>query len=900
MKKLIFVLILFFSISKTNRSFAQGENNVWAFGDSIGLDFNSGAPTLISTSTLAWESGAAISNLEGKLLFYCGHYQKYKGGSCLWDATHKLMPNGDSLIGNRYTSSTQGVTILPFFDGSNKYYVFVQASRENLWEDKDHYLRYSVVDMDLRGGLGDVIPGLKNIIIDSFISEKLLITKGDGCSVWLINHRTDTNEFHAFKIDYTGIYPTPVISGFPSDKYFSFTFPPEPPYAYANMDIDVNGKRIAFSRYRSPSLIELYDFDKSYGVVSNQRIIDSIFSYWVQFSPDGNKLYSTGPIAQYDLNLLPSLSAVKASRYVLRDTGSFSGMRIGPDNKIYNIVNDNLGSGIIDRYVYRIEFPNLLAPACMIKRYLKLPTSSIGHMGFGPNIIIPPPTDTITSRRDTVICFTPYGTIKADSGYNGYIWNDGTKGRVKTVLTTGKNWVKMRKGCTIYVDTFYHSAKVLDTITNKKDTTICFSRPITIKAASGKGYKWFDNDTNQTKTIISEGVYWVSYFKNECEITIDTLIISDPKKFDSSFSVMDTIVCLAKSITLETNTDYEHFKWYDGSTEITHKISSPGKYWVTHYNNCLIKIDSFIVNEQTNDSSFYKKDSIICFENKILLAAPTAFNNYLWNDGSSSQIKEVSSSGITWVYSFNDDCKIRVDTFNVSFINFSSPLPAIDSICNKDTIILNATTANATYQWQDGSTQSSFNAHKEGKYFVTINVGQCSLTDSVEIFEKELQVSLGEDLKICDGEFVLLEARIDNAYYLWQDGSQNQKLSTTQSGIFWVQVSKENCVAFDTISINVVRCTDCIAIPNAFSPNTDNKNDFFKAIINCPTQEYTLKIFNRYGQEVFSTNNSMDKWDGLFNNRELEVGVYYYFIKVKFDIPNAKEEMYKGDITLIR
>ena len=64
--------------------------------------------------------------------------------------------------------------------------------------------------------------------------------------------------------------------------------------------------------------------------------------------------------------------------------------------------------------------------------------------------------------------------------------------------------------------------------------------------------------------------------------------------------------------------------------------------------------------------------------------------------------------------------------------------------------------------------------------------------------------------------------------------------------------------------------------------------------------EYKLLIFNRFGQSVFQSNDIAMGWNGKFRGLEEEVGVYYYLIKAKFDYPGAPEEIYKGDITLIR
>lgn len=88
-----------------------------------------------------------------------------------------------------------------------------------------------------------------------------------------------------------------------------------------------------------------------------------------------------------------------------------------------------------------------------------------------------------------------------------------------------------------------------------------------------------------------------------------------------------------------------------------------------------------------------------------------------------------------------------------------------------------------------------------------------------------------------------------------------------------------------------------LAIPNSFSPNDDGIND--KLNINLTNLvKYSIRIFNRYGEQIFQTNNIFESWDGTWKGEQLPVGAYFYIItglnldgeKVKFD----------GSITLIR
>ncbi|HTN17879.1 MAG TPA: hypothetical protein VL092_09380, partial [Chitinophagaceae bacterium] len=282
---------------------AQGENNVWAFGDSLGLDFNTGDPVLTGSSMKSYESCATVCDPGGKLLFYQGSADGAKTGF-IWDKTHTVMPNGSGILGNLAGSARQGTCIVPFPDQSGKYYVFTTSTMEEIMAgDTLTYLRYSVVDMNLRGGLGDVDPRYKNIVINtSTSSETITLTKATDCALWLITNSPDTLSFNAYKIGTAGIETTPVVSGFPSPRYKLKK--DAMGFVYSFLEMSPNGRLLAFSRYDYFPLLELYDFDPATGLFSNQRVLDDI-SDPLQFSPEGTKLYTSwGDLLQYDISLL--------------------------------------------------------------------------------------------------------------------------------------------------------------------------------------------------------------------------------------------------------------------------------------------------------------------------------------------------------------------------------------------------------------------------------------------------------------------------------------------------------------------------------------------------------------------------------------------------------------------
>jgi gliding motility-associated-like protein len=751
MKTRIFVIqsfILLLGILTVN---AQKENNVWAFGDALGIDFNSSPSKLIPTKIFAIEGCASVCSEKGELLFYTN-------GLSVWDSTHTIMPNGSGLLGASSYSATQGVVISPVLGFPKKYFIFTLEDFNGV---KSGYLRYSVVDMSLNGGKGDIMPGIKNNLLDTGMSEKMILAP--ACNgLWLITHDIDSPIFYSYKIDNPIAVGRPVISTNPGIIHSGN-------YYVGEMKLSPSQKNIALANWISPvyghkniSKIELFDFDRNTGIVSSPKVIDSSnYAYSVEFSPDNNKLYVClfdSFIHQYDLSLLPSLGMVHASKFRLLGD-EFSSLRLGPDDKIY--VNRHNYYGQISR----INDPNLLGPSCNIEIDVPLLANSCTktYKIFGNKTIRPiPGSDTlITSLKDTTICYGDNYTYSGDNQYSDFLWHDGKKEIKRTFDLAGLYHVSYNKGCTRYIDSIMISTK--------------------------------------------------------------------EKKFFES--LIDTTFCFRESF-----------------------LASPNKSAISH----------------------------------------------LWDDSSKSPSYSFNKSGKKWVISTMGNCVFNIDTFKVKMTNFNIDIKDT-FLCQGDTIKLNAgMDTSAKYLWQDFSTNSSFLVYKPGDYWVNVVLNECSKKEDITIFKKTFEVNFSSDTTICQGSSVLLEVREKNASIKWQDGSTNASYLANKKGTYSATITKDNCVSQSNVFVNEVICEDCIRIPNIFTPNGDNLNDRFRILTACLIDQFSIMIYNRFGEQVFYTENYNQAWDGTFNGQLLNAGVYYYLLKVQFRKPNAQPEIYKGDITMVR
>ncbi|MCB2407725.1 T9SS type A sorting domain-containing protein [Hymenobacter lucidus] len=355
---LLFLGWLFCALFPIFQAQAQREANNWYFGNQAGVSFATGSPVAVTNGAMtSYEGSASISNAAGQLLLYSNSEQ-------VWDANHQVMPNGSNLGGQN--SATQGALILRAPGSTSLYYVFtVDAIDNNLVGG----LRYSIIDMTLRGGLGDVTATksvrLPTPTLAGKVTEKLTAAlHSNGSDYWIVVHGWQSNSFYSFLLSSSGISTTPVVSAVGPVHQGGGSF-----FGAANavgyMRISPNGSKLALAL--RDSQFELYDFNKATGSVSNYigLLGTSTFYYGVEFSPDNSRLYTSmyadgatsSTIYQYNL-LAGSGAAIQNSRQTVGFVnGLAAALQNGPDGKIYV-------SALNKAYLSSIAQPNALGSAC--------------------------------------------------------------------------------------------------------------------------------------------------------------------------------------------------------------------------------------------------------------------------------------------------------------------------------------------------------------------------------------------------------------------------------------------------------------------------------------------------------------------------------------------------------
>lgn len=374
MKRTTFILLLIFTLSLN----AQFETTHWMFGTHAGLNFQTVGGVISQNSHIDTEEGcSSIADMNGNLLFYTD-------GQTIYDRNHQPMTNGTNLKGDR--SSTQSALIVPKPGNSNLFYVF--TSDDGYSSPSTNGINYSVVDITLNNGLGDVIPGQKNINLIDKASEKLTgVVSSDGISIWILTLAPRTQStiipyltigsnfgtFYAFKLNSNGLDNQAIVSQLPIQidggvGYIKFS-PDGTKIGMANLDDET---------------AYLLDFDDTTGVVSNPVSIFQNLTecYGVEFSPDSSKLYiseKNNKIEQFDLDNGNAMTIINTQQNYR------SALQLGPDGKIYQTHTLNYGQGTNKLSV--IENPNMAGTACNYNYdAISLYSSQQVHQGL-PNFV---------------------------------------------------------------------------------------------------------------------------------------------------------------------------------------------------------------------------------------------------------------------------------------------------------------------------------------------------------------------------------------------------------------------------------------------------------------------------------------------------------------------------------
>ena len=477
------------------------------------------------------------------------------------------------------------------------------------------------------------------------------------------------------------------------------------------------------------------------------------------------------------------------------------------------------------------------------------------------------------------------------------IFVTGATGSNKGISTCGAYQENYTENYDIFVAMFTDKklvSEVLLTIVSSK-TSICKGENITLQAAVVNGgakpvYQWKINGANvgndqavfSSENLKNGDTVTCSVRSNSACIT-NPLANSNPIKITVSQPVIPSIainampqgkICAGETITFSATT--------------TNAGPSPSFRWEINGSDKSINAPNFATS-QLKDG-----DNVKCILTNIFSCST------ITSDTSNTLTAEVSA--------------VQIPSVTISTI--------APDVCTGKEIVFLAHPVNAgnnpAYRWTvNGSdrgtnplfTSTSLTTGDTIQCFMVPAVSGCVVTGAIASNKVAVKVFPAPDFKVRpenpvihlgDSLQLFVEGAINIARVEWRP-AENINNATSTSPVVWprttqtytlLATSLEGCVASKPVIVQVIAE---IISPNAFSPNGDGINDFWRinGLELYPNSQIT--IFTRYGQAIYKSIGYKKSWDGMHNGKNLPVGTYYYII----DLRDGSKPV-SGSILLLR
>lgn len=332
----------------------------------------------------------------------------------------------------------------------------------------------------------------------------------------------------------------------------------------------------------------------------------------------------------------------------------------------------------------------------------------------------------------------------------------------------------------------------------------------------------------------------------------------------------------------------------------------------TDVNTYVVECDSFNVNFINNSTGgfAYHWDFGVPGINTDTSSAfqPT----YIYSDTGVYTVKLVVNPGST--------CPDSISRFVKVFPKFRTSFSDSGTYCPGSPIYFKDLTSSTykpieSWSWNFGdgilaSVQDPLHIYGLGGTYnvmlISKNIKSCIDTFVSQVTIDNFKPNAGKDTIIVKGESIYFDAS-GGISYLWTPSTYlndptiaNPVGFYPDTGTYTYILSVKTtfgCQATDTVKVWVVNQA-AFFMPTAFTPNGDGLNDVFRPVtVGYRSLKY-FRIYNRFGEQVYYSNDINEGWDGTYNHKQADLGVYYW--QIDYIDRFGKEAYLKGDVTLVR
>ncbi len=510
-----------------------------------------------------------------------------------------------------------------------------------------------------------------------------------------------------------------------------------------------------------------------------------------------------------------------------------------------------------------------------------------------------------------------------------YFWEDFPDNTSNIIFDVGAGMYRIQvssllTGCDTLLEIVVQEFGAPETvITASVNEPVCPGTPITLTAQNADYYVWINPEGPTDEQIIIEPYFESTYIVmgisrdeegNECkgyaEITIPVLPYNKPDVGP------DLSACEGDTITLEGGDIFEEWTWSNGMSGMLVQITEniPELVLTALDNNQCAATDTIGIIFHPYPEVYLGEDQTLCTNEPVVLQGGSG-ENYLWSTDETTKEISVLENGLYWLEISTAGCAAR-DSLTLQIVNPDSIL--IDTVIVRDiscfgevdgeiNIFAHGTGDTYTYSIDGG-----FEYFDNGGRFENLQAGDHYrvrvLEDSVCARNYGIPITITEPTELLtnyqlaspscasclDGQIslTLIDGGSPPFSVLWD----NFETDTIRTGI-----------GVGSYSVTITDSRDCYKelffdldlsylIPNAFTPNEDGVNDFWKIGIIEYHPEAIVKIYDSRGRLLFESGRGYpEPWDGKYEGNYVSMGTYYYLIYL-----NDEDKPLTGHLTLLR
>jgi gliding motility-associated-like protein len=466
--------------------------------------------------------------------------------------------------------------------------------------------------------------------------------------------------------------------------------------------------------------------------------------------------------------------------------------------------------------------------------------------------------DTITFCEGSVLI------LDAGSNYDAYQWSGGEDSQWIEVSAPGlyEVYVFDVYGCSASAAV---EAVMLDSPQPELtgNTSICEGETESFSTQGGfAAYLWQDGSAGDNFVGSAQG--WIEVVvsaENGCTGT-DSLFLTVHQNPQPVISGVNP-ACEGEVSQLSLDQSYALIAWNTGETTGTIDVTVPLTYSVYVENEFGCSGTTQFVQE------FHSPEPVdiiglsgYCNEDSLMISCNNGFDHYWWNGVEGDNTFLLTGEDMVTLIAEDQYGCASYDT--ASFMIYPTPQPMIHGeavFCENDSTVLSVD-GFVSYQWSNGSSDDVVFISEPGTYAVGVTDSfGCTGEDSVYVSVEYLPVPQFDLLQsICYGGYPEIDLA-DGESILWESGDTTLNVPMTSSGLYNFAVSNTcGAVSFE-VQIEVEDCEWHIYIPNAFTPDGDGINDTWKPVT-YRISSYDLRVYDRWGIEVFATTDMEKHWTG--------------------------------------